>query len=397
MSWQKSDKLIIGAGLYGLYAALYCGRRGQRVTVLEIEDAPFTRATYINQARVHMGYHYPRSLSTAMKSAGYFKRFVEDYGFCIHDSFQQIYATSSHFSWTDAKEFRKFCENAGIPCMDLPAEQYFQPGVCDGAFLTREYTYDAHILRDYLMEKIGALPHVTLCFGRRIQRIVRQNDCYEVYALNGDGAEEQYSAPFLLNATYASVNQVLRSVEGVETQDFGLKYELCEIILCRVEETLKGIGLTVMDGPFFSIMPFGKTGYHSLTSVTFTPHKTSYDATPRFGCVEACEKERGGTCSAMWLGNCNSCAHRPESAWEYMSALARKYMREEYGFVYEKSLFSMKPILKASEIDDSRPTLIRRLEPETMPDGGGKSSAPVFISVLSGKINTVYDLDEFLE
>ena len=29
------DKLIIGAGLYGLYAALYCARRGQRVTVLE--------------------------------------------------------------------------------------------------------------------------------------------------------------------------------------------------------------------------------------------------------------------------------------------------------------------------------------------------------------------------
>ena len=44
------DKLIIGAGLYGLYAALYCGKRGQQVEVLEIEQAPFTRATYINQA-----------------------------------------------------------------------------------------------------------------------------------------------------------------------------------------------------------------------------------------------------------------------------------------------------------------------------------------------------------
>ena len=43
------DKLIIGAGLYGLYAALYCGKRGQQVEVLEIEQAPFTRATYINQ------------------------------------------------------------------------------------------------------------------------------------------------------------------------------------------------------------------------------------------------------------------------------------------------------------------------------------------------------------
>ena len=69
-----------------------------------------------------------------------------------------------------------------------------------------------------------------------------------------------------------------------------------------------------------------------------------------------------------------------------MSALARKYVQDKYTFSYEKSLFSMKPILKASEVDDSRPTVIRYL-----------SKAPTFVSVLSGKINTVYDLDEVLE
>ena len=69
-----------------------------------------------------------------------------------------------------------------------------------------------------------------------------------------------------------------------------------------------------------------------------------------------------------------------------MSTLAGKYMRDEYEFTYEKSLFSMKPILKASEIDDSRPTVIKQI-----------SAEPTFLSVLSGKINTVYDLDEFLE
>ena len=166
----------------------------------------------------------------------------------------------------------------------------------------------------------------------------------------------------------------------METEPFNIKYELCEIILCRTESDWKEIGLTVMDGPFFSIMPFGKTGFHSLTSVTFTPHKTSWDRTPQFSCME------GGSCRRDWLGNCNTCVHRPESAWEYMSALAGKYIREEYRFRYERSLFSMKPILKASEVDDSRPTVIRYT-----------SRDPVFLSVLSGKINTVYDLDEFLD
>ena len=106
------DKIIIGAGLYGLYAAQKCGAAGQRVLVLERDPAPFMRATYINQARVHMGYHYPRSYSTAIKSAHYFQRFCRDYDFCLHTSFDQIYATSAHFSWTNAAEFRRFCAAA---------------------------------------------------------------------------------------------------------------------------------------------------------------------------------------------------------------------------------------------------------------------------------------------
>ncbi len=92
---EKFDKIIIGAGLYGLYSALSCCKKGQRVIVLECDSAPFKRATYINQARVHQGYHYPRSISTAMKSAGYFERFNKDYSFCLNKEFDQIYATSS--------------------------------------------------------------------------------------------------------------------------------------------------------------------------------------------------------------------------------------------------------------------------------------------------------------
>lgn len=378
------DKIVIGAGLYGLYAALHCAKMGQRIAVLEMDEAPFSRATYINQARVHMGYHYPRSLATAQKSAGYFKRFVEDYSFCIHSRFQQVYATSRHFSWTDAKEFVKFCRDAGIPCETLPVERYFQEGSCDGAFLTEEYTYDAHILRDFFLEELGKQKGVELLCGREITRIAERPDRYEIHALHR-GKEERYEAPFVLNATYASVNQVLQLAEPMQGggeshfEPFSIKYELCEIILCRVGDRLRDIGLTVMDGPFFSIMPFGKTGYHSLTSVTFTPHKTSHETVPRFSCME------GADCG-KWLRNCNACENRPKSAWEYMSALARKYLREEYAFDYERSLFSMKPILKASEIDDSRPTVIRYA-----------TRRPTFLSVLSGKINTVYDLDRFLD
>lgn len=372
------DKIIIGAGFYGLYAARFTSGRGDKVLVLEYDKEPFSRATYINQARVHMGYHYPRSLTTAVKSAGYFKRFVEDFGFCIHDKFDQVYATSDKFSWTNAQQFMEFCRAAGIRCDEVAVSRYFRPGMCDGAFMTEEYTYDAGILRNFYEEELKVRKNVTFLYGARIDKIVKKSKSYEIWMEDGS----VFEAPFVLNATYASVNQIIDKVEGAQKEFFNIKYELCEIILCEPSDALRGTGITVMDGPFFSIMPFGKTGLHSLTSVTFTPHVTSYETYPTFYCqkglVEFC-------CRPESLGNCNICPHKPDTAWSYMSHLADKYIKEEFAYTYKESLYSMKPILKSSEVDDSRPTAIRVL-----------SETPTFVSVLSGKINTVYDLDTYL-
>lgn len=368
------DKVIIGAGLYGLYAAHHCGKKGEKVIVLECDPTPFRRATYINQARVHQGYHYPRSLSTAMKSAGYFQRFNDDYGFCINRSFEKIYATSAHWSWTDASRFLDFCRAAQIPCEELNPDRYFNKGMCDGAFLTREYTYDAQILRDYFLEQLEQMPNVELTFGVQIRAIQRGEDRYIIHA---EGLPELHTG-YLLNATYASTNQILAML-GYD--QFQIKYELCEIILVEPSQKLRPYGFTVMDGPFFSVMPFGKTGLHSLTSVTFTPHTTSYEGLPTF----SCQAKSGGYCSPQHLGNCNDCPARPATAFPYMDSLSRKYLKEEYGSTYHSSLFSMKPILTNSEIDDSRPTVIRVY-----------SQDPTCVGVLSGKINTVYDLDEVL-
>jgi len=370
----KYDKIIIGAGLYGLYSAHFCGIQGGRILVLEYDNSPFRRATFINQARVHNGYHYPRSFSTAIKSAHYFRRFNDDYGFSVLTKFDQVYATSSEFSWSDAKQFQKFCEAADIKCEEVSTKKYFKEGYCDGAFLTEEYTYDAQILKKYFLEKIAEQPNVCILYGTRILSI--ENDGIDYVIELSD--RNRHKAPFVLNATYASVNQI-QNLLGFE--HFKIKYELCEIILCNVNDKLKNTGLTVMDGPFFSIMPFGKTGYHSLTAVTFTPHVASKESLPRFNC----QSRSNGFCSPEQLGNCNDCPAKPESAWPYMSNLARKYMRDDLQFEFDHTLFSMKPILLASEIDDSRPTVIKTF-----------TTNPTFVSVLSGKINTVYDLDAIL-
>lgn len=370
---RKFDKIIFGAGIYGLYAAIKCAEIGQSVLVLERDSKVVSRATYVNQARVHMGYHYPRSKMTALKSANYFERFCKDFGFCIKDNFKQIYATSSTLSWTNAEAFEKFCKDSNIPCDKIDEKEFFKPGLCDGAFLTKEYTYDAMILKKYFLEELAKYEKVTILYNQNIVSIDKTDELWNVTT-----SKDRYETGFILNATYASINEIQKMM-GFEL--FNIKYELCEIILCTVDEQLKDVGLTVMDGPFFSIMPFGKTGYHSLTSVTFTPHITSYDETATF----ECQKRSGGLCSPEHLHNCNECPAKPISAWPYMGQLAKKYMKSDIGFNYVKSLYSMKPILTVAEIDDSRPTMVKV-----------ETTNPTFVSVFSGKINTIYDLDEVI-
>ncbi len=367
------DNIVIGAGLYGLYSALVIARQGKNVVVLEADSEAFSRATYINQARVHMGYHYPRSISTAVKSKNYFDRFCQDFPDCINSDFEQVYATSSKFSYTNAQQFIKFCKHANIMCEELATSRYFKYFACDGAFLTKEYTYDAKILKQGILKELNGYKNVKIVYNSAVCAMEKNDDVIKITTVEN----ENYCAKFVLNATYASVNELLKMLNF---PIFNIKYELCEIILCKVSKQLKDIGITVMDGPFFSIMPFGKTGLHSLTSVTFTPHTASFTELPEFSCQKI-----NKNCKPGALQNCNNCIAKPQSAFAYMSGLAKKYLKDCYEFEYDSSLFSVKPILKASEVDDSRPTTVKK-----------HCENPTFVSVLSGKINTVYDLDEVL-
>lgn len=367
------DKIIIGAGIYGLYSALFCAKKNEKILVLEYEKEAVSRATYINQARVHHGYHYPRSYSTAIKSSKYFNRFNKDFGFSVNKEFTKIYATSKEYSWTDKVQFQKFCDNANIKCEEINSKKYFKENLCDGVFESCEYTFDAMIIKEYYLKELKKYNNVFIKYNSRIKKIFKENELYKVVLENNKQVETNY----LLNAAYASTNQI---TEMLGYDKFKIKYEICEIILCNVSDNIKNVGITVMDGPFFSVMPFGKTGMHSLTSVTFTPHMTSYDKLPTFPCQKSNVK-----CNPLQLENCNLCPNKPKTAWNYMSSLAKKYLKDDIKIEYISSLFAIKPILMASEIDDSRPTIIKKF-----------SENPTYVSVLSGKINTIYDLDEVL-
>ena len=371
---KKYDKIIIGAGIYGMYAAKRTLEKNfnEKVLILEIENTYFNRGSYVNQARLHNGYHCPRSYSTASKSAKYFDRFYNDFKEGINDNFEKIYAVAANYSWANGEQFKKFCDNLNLLCDEIPKEKFFNPHTIDKAFLTKEYSFDAKKIGDKLYEELIALD-CNFKFEAKITSIKKGKDIFIVQLEDGS----EYSTPFILNATYAGINKI-HDLLGFEY--LPIKYEFCEVILCEVSDNIKNVGLTVMDGPFFSVMPFGLTGYHSITTVSRTPHFTSYDHLPPYDCsgdekLHTKEHKKG----------CIHCGIYPETAFQEMVQTAKKYLSEDIEIKYLKSLFTIKPILVASEIDDSRPTIIRQY-----------SESPDFYTVFSGKINTMYDLDEIL-
>src|SRR5262249_7404019 len=82
--------IVIGGGTYGCFTALTLAERlpGARIAVVEQEADLMRRASYNNQARVHYGYHYPRSVLTALRSRVNAPRFAAEFGAAIVSDFE---------------------------------------------------------------------------------------------------------------------------------------------------------------------------------------------------------------------------------------------------------------------------------------------------------------------
>lgn len=89
---------------------------------------------------------------------------------------------------------------------------------------------------------------------------------------------EDFQSDHVFNCTYASLNQV---IHGSSLELIPLKHEMTEMAIVDVPDELKHLGITVMCGPFFSVMPFPSVqmnGHylHSFSHVRYTPHYEWY-------------------------------------------------------------------------------------------------------------------------
>jgi hypothetical protein len=77
----------------------------------------------------------------------------------------------------------------------------------------------------------------------------------------------------VFNCTYSGINSIGGDFAPTKTK---FKHEIAELALVELPEEYRDIGITVMDGAYFSIMPYPAENLHSLSHVRYTPHHAFY-------------------------------------------------------------------------------------------------------------------------
>ncbi len=357
---------IIGGGFYGTAISIYLAKQRGFSTIALIEQEPdiLMRASYNNQARVHNGYHYPRSFTTAYRSRVNLPHFVRDYPDTVKRDFTKLYAIAKRNSKVTAKQFERFCQEIGAKLEPAAQSLYdlFEPRLIEEVFLVEEYAFDSIQLARLAKQELVEYG-IEIFSNTRVMSIHTQEDSLLVKC-TGDNGQMEIAARFVFNCTYSGLNQLAGDFPRTRTK---LKHEITEMALVHVSPDLKNLGVTVMDGPFFSMMPFPARGLHTLSHVRYTPH-------------------------LQWADDTGLDPYQKLSAYDKTTRVERmirdvaRYMPAILDAKYVDSLFEVKTILMKNEGDDGRPILFEN-HPEL----------PGCYSILGGKIDNIYDVIEKLD
>lgn len=367
--FEKSDVLIIGGGFFGCSLAVYFSKQGRRVIVLEKEAAIMERASFRNQARIHNGYHYPRSLLTAMRSRRNFPVFVEKYNDCVVDDFVKLYAIPKNLSKVSASQFKRFCSRIGADIDRAGAKErgLFASDLIDDVFSVTEYAFDSTVLRRMLLTEMSELPI----------RVEYETAAVKVESSGGElivsgclkGEEQSFISKQVFNCTYSQLNLIPKN-SGFEL--LPLKHELTEMGLLSMPPEMSRVGVTLMCGPFFSCMPFPARALHSISHVRYTPHGEWTD-----GEAGEIRNPTDGVREHQLV---------PRSQVPMMIADASRYIPRLAEACHVDSLWEVKTVLKSSEVDDSRPILFH-----------SHHGVRNYHSILGGKIDNVFDFLEQID
>ena len=252
------DVAIIGGGIFGTEIAIKAKSLGLSVKIVEQKDDLLSGASANNQNRLHLGFHYPRDIETGRQCIRGFDAFKTKYARCIQDGFLNAYFISKEASLTSGRQFIEFANLLGVPfdtfdCNNFPIEVRNT----DLAISCEEVVYDCSILRDLVWENIIA-SGVEVELGLRAKKISKNNDLFKI---EFDSFKPMF-AKVVINASYADINNL------TEQLSYPIEERLYEYTaVAIIELDIPKLGVTIMDGPFMTLLPYGKTGTYLLYCV----------------------------------------------------------------------------------------------------------------------------------
>ena len=227
-----SKILVIGAGLFGCAIGYELNKVGHKVTIIEKDSDIMMNASKLNHNRIHFGYHYPRSLDTAKQSLDGLEYFTEHYIESIVSGFSNHYMIATDGSNVTPAQYLEFCDklNVNHEYYEYPNNELVNMNLINFSVSVYEPVYDYKILKRLVKENISNLD-------------LRLNTPF----ISSDGYD------CIINTSYANVNIINKKL-NVSTLD--LKFQ--DVVIPIFKMKSKPFGLTIMDGPFCSVMPKGR-------------------------------------------------------------------------------------------------------------------------------------------
>ena len=241
---------VIGGGIFGSIVSYFLQNDNHDVTLFEKHQSILSGASDKNQNRLHLGFHYPRSLETAVQSRNGYLNFSEHFPEACNFMFPCFYGLSSVNSKTTFGSYTKFMAESRLFYEILPKHFINDYGFDDTKishlWKCAEGVVDNKVLRRLIMDKLIS-SGVKLLLNDEVINIDNKLDSYKLTSQN---TVEFFDV--VIKATYG--------LDDIETSDFTnnmSKPIFQSTLVIEAKLPIKKIGVTIVDGDFLTILPKG--------------------------------------------------------------------------------------------------------------------------------------------
>ncbi len=241
---------IIGAGIFGSIAAELLSNSGHAVNLYDQKSQILSGASGNNSNRIHLGFHYPRDLDTAIQSRRGYESFRTTFLEFCNFNFPCIYAISQEGSKTSILEFSKFIKSANLRASEIDVDSLsnygFDVSKISKAWCTDEGVIDINALKPELERRL-IKSNVQMCLDTEIMSISAFGQGWTI----GNHDFEDYF-DLVVIATYGVDSLFMPQI--IKSRSKSL-FQATMILQANI--SAPQFGITVIDGDFITVLPKG--------------------------------------------------------------------------------------------------------------------------------------------